>query len=586
MKTLSVCTSLIAALFCATALLHSSSSTTVAQKHFLKPLDQDNLEQIIPQMMDSAGVQGLALAVIENGKLAWVKSFGVKNAETKAPVTEGTIFQAASLSKPVFAYAVLTLVEKGKLDLDKPLLDYIPVAYFEENFLKRPVDDERLRRLTARMVLSHSTGFPNWRQDEKSLKLNFDPGAHFSYSGEGFVLLQKVIEHLTGKPIQEFVNERVFTPLHMPASSYVWRESYTAEITAAHGPFGKIEERDKMMEGNAAYSMYTTAKDYGSFLAAMLNQRGLQKKTFAEMLKPQVQLPVHWGDFSGLTEGLYWGHGWGLQRTKSGDAFWHWGDNGPFKCYVVGYPQQKRGLVFFTNSATGLDLATELVRRALGEDQEAVLRWLNYDSYNSASAILAKTAQTKGMPAALVQYREQKQSNPNYQINEGAINRLGYTLMRSKRMDDALLTFQLNVENFPDSWNVYDSYAEAQLRNGNRELAVEYYQKSLDRNSNNEGARQILTALRTPQTQAGNVQFKLKGYAQAKLVALAGNFNNWNDLHTFFHKESEGWICRLNLSPGKYIYKFVIDGEWITDPNNPQTEDDGDGNVNSVLVIE
>ena len=554
------------------------------------PADQNRwlqLENTIPEMLDSAEVQGMSLAVIETGQLAWVRGFGVKNAETKAPVTEATIFQAASLSKPVFAFAVFKLVEQGRFNLDKPLLEYVPQPYFEEAFLKRPLDDARLRQLTARMVLSHCTGFPNWRGEDKGLKLNFDPGVHFSYSGEGFVLLQRVIEYFTQQSLQEFVEQQVFVPLGMSASSYVWRESDAPELAAAHGSLGKVEDKAKMTEGNAAYSLYTTARDYGVFLAAILNQSGLGTGAVEQMLKPQIALPQRWGDLSGKkAEGLAWGLGWGLLHEKGKVAFWHWGDNGQFKCYVVGYSQQRRGLAFFTNSANGLALAEVLVRRVLGEDHAALLRWLDYDAYNSASSVFAKTARVQNVQAALAQYRQQKAVQADYQLREGAVNRLGYALMGLNRIDEALQVFQLNLDHFPDSWNVYDSYAEAQLRHGNRRLAEQYYQKSLDLNPGNNGAQHILAQLRAKPPRTGNVRFMLKGRAQARFVALAGSFNHWSDLHTLCDKEGEEWICQIDLKPGKYFYKFVVDGQWILDAENPNSEKDGNGNANSVLVVE
>jgi CubicO group peptidase (beta-lactamase class C family) len=539
----------------------------------------------IPQIMDSAEVQGLAIALVENGELVWHHSFGVKNADTKEPVTDGTVFQAASLSKPVFAYAVLKLVEKGQFDLDKPLAEYALQNYIEESFLKKPVDDERFKKITARLVLSHTPGFPNWRQGEKGLAINFEPGERFNYSGEGFVYLQKVIEYLTGQTLDEFVRQNVFEPLGMAASSYVWQESYETEVAIGHDPLGKVQEKRRTKEGNAAASLYTTTGDYVKFLTAILNHTGLRNDLFAQMLKPHIQLPIRWGDYSAMAEGLYWGLGWGLQIDKESESFWHWGDNGAFRCYVVGYPKQRNAVVFFTNSANGLSLAKEFVWLTLGREQPA-LNWLQYGSYRSPGAIFAKMAIKQSADAALRHYHERRKSRPNsYQLEERPINQLGYRLMSLKRMDEAIKVFQLNIELFPNSWNVYDSFAEAHLRNGNKVIAAEYYQKSLDLNPDNTGAKQLLTQLRPDRPQTDNAHFKLSGYQQARLVTLAGSFNDWNDLHTLFEKEGDEWVCTIDLKAGKHFYKFVVDGEWITDPKNPVTEEDGNGNINSVLMI-
>src|SRR5579863_6059040 len=150
------------------------------------------LEHDVPGLIKQGGMPGMSIAVIRGGKTTWVHGFGVKNEKSGEPVTAGTVFEAASLSKPVFAYGVLKLVEEGKLALDVPLTTYLPKPYIE--------GDERLTKITARIVLSHRTGFPNWRDADKLL-IYFTPGERFSYSGEGYVYLQRVVEHITGKPL-------------------------------------------------------------------------------------------------------------------------------------------------------------------------------------------------------------------------------------------------------------------------------------------------------------------------------------------------------------------------------------------------
>jgi len=151
------------------------------------------------------GVPGLAIAVIRGGKTIWLHGFGMKEVKTAQPVTAQTVFEAASLSKPVFTYAVLKLVEQGKLGLDVPLTTYLPKPFI--------AGDERLAKITARLVLSHRTGFPNWPGDDGSVSIYFTPGERFSYSGEGYIYLQRVVEKITGRPLNEYMTEAVFTPL-------------------------------------------------------------------------------------------------------------------------------------------------------------------------------------------------------------------------------------------------------------------------------------------------------------------------------------------------------------------------------------
>ncbi len=231
------------------------------------------LEQMIPHLMSEAEIPGLSIALIRDSKMIWSHGFGVTNSETKAPVNASTVFEAASLTKPVFAYAVLKLVDSGKLDLDTPLVKYLPGRYDVG-------DDPRLDQITARHVLSHTTGFPNWRpRGAETLKMYFVPGHHFSYSGEGFVYLSRVVEHITGEPTDAFVKRTVFDPLEMKSSSMVWRNDYESLKTFTHDWVGGVSGRGKPEKANAAASLHTTANDYANFVIAMLKGTGLKPKT-------------------------------------------------------------------------------------------------------------------------------------------------------------------------------------------------------------------------------------------------------------------------------------------------------------------
>src|SRR5271170_5772051 len=192
------------------------------------------LEKDVPELMKKDGVPGLAMAVIRDGKTTWVHGFGLKEVKTGQPVTGETVFEAASLSKPVFAYGVLKLVEQGKLGLDDPLTNYLPKPYI--------AGDDRLVKITARIVLSHRTGFPNWRGDDGLLPIYFTRGERFSYSGEGYVYLQRVVEQITGKPLNEYITEAVFTPLGMTSSSYVWRPDFDALTATGYDSDGKPDK--------------------------------------------------------------------------------------------------------------------------------------------------------------------------------------------------------------------------------------------------------------------------------------------------------------------------------------------------------
>src|SRR5215468_2276665 len=176
------------------------------------------LDKSLPDLMAKGAVPGLSIALIRDRTTYWVHSFGVRDAKSGQPVTEETIFEAASLSKPVFAYAVLKLVDQGKLDLDTPLTHYWPS---DSPYSIDPANDPRLQQITARIVLSHRTGFPNWRPDGKPLTIYFAPGSRFSYSGEGYVYLQRTVERIESKPLNQIMQEIVFAPLGMNDSTYI-----------------------------------------------------------------------------------------------------------------------------------------------------------------------------------------------------------------------------------------------------------------------------------------------------------------------------------------------------------------------------
>ncbi len=367
------------------------------------PLSDKFLTQL-PKMMEFAGVPGVTIVEVKNGKVSWQSDFGVKNADTKEPVTIETVFPAASLSKPVFTYAVLLLHDEGLIDLDRPLINYLPGEIAP--------NEPRVKAITARHVLSHSTGLQNWRfRANDELKLAFTPGEKFSYSGEGFFYLQRVVEKITGKGLDEFMRERIFEPLGMKNSSYIWLPQYEKHAAMSHNyrgkavpPFGadhipkllelaekwnkplnawRYEDYERAMPSvdanlpalpnfillNAAASMKTTSTDFARFLMHLLNssdrKNAVKKETLAEMLKTQTK----------INSAISWGLGIGLENYGGHSYFWHWGDNGTYKAFVIGEPSKKWGMAIFTNGSNGHRIWERIVREATGRDHPSFL-WI------------------------------------------------------------------------------------------------------------------------------------------------------------------------------------------------------------------
>ena len=322
------------------------------------------LEKVVPELMEKGAVTGLSLCLLQEGAVAWSLASGVRDVESGQRVEKDTVFQAASLSKPVFAYGLLGLVEEGLLELDRPLGEY-----WEYEDLAH---DERGGVITARMVLSHSSGLPNWRESGQRLEFAFEPGEKFGYSGEGFVYLQKVVEQLTGMGLAEFAQRRVFAPLGIELSGYAWREEYDELVAYGHDMAGESLGRVEWGDANAAASLHTTATEFGRFVAAVLGGEGLAAESVREMLSRQVE----------VAEEISWGLGWGLQEGEAGRSFWHWGDNGNFKAFTLGFPESGAGMAMFANSFYGQSIVGDLLK-ALFDAHFPAVGWMGYEGHDA-----------------------------------------------------------------------------------------------------------------------------------------------------------------------------------------------------------
>ena len=319
------------------------------------------LERQIPPRMEEAKVPGLSIAIIKDGKLFWRRAFGVKDGASRESVDNDTLFEAASVSKTVFAYAVMKLCEKGVMKLDTPLTKYTTERIVE--------GDPRLDLITARHVLSHTTGFQNWRSKEKALQIRFTPGERFSYSGEGYYYLQSVVTHLTGHVNREvssryeaglevfatdfdqYMRANVFEPFGMGAV-YVWNDTlrnYAAPHDAEGKPSAKRKTRaTTAARYGAAGGLHTTPTDYAKFLIEVIKPKAsdafrLNKDSVTEMLRPHAKIN------DSISQAL----GWQIRHTENGDFIMHSGGNPGFAAFAVASVPRKSGLVIMTNSDNG-----------------------------------------------------------------------------------------------------------------------------------------------------------------------------------------------------------------------------------------
>ena len=437
------------------------------------------LEALIKDLMSKAGVPGMAVAVVRDGAV-WSRGFGVVSADTGSPVTVDTVFEAASLGKPVFAYAVIRLAERGVFDLDRPLTFYLANPDVR--------NDDRIRKVTARLVLSHSAGFPNWRHG-KELTIEFEPGEKFGYSGEGYLYLQKVIESVTGETIDEVVRKEVFAPLGMNASSFVWRAAYERTAAIGHDYLQLPAPKSKPTTANVATSLHTTVGDYARFLAEVLRPTLVKPSTAATMVKPQVE----------VQKDLSWSLGWGLERSGDRRLLWHWGDNDTFRSFVIGDRETNVGVVVLTNSENGLSIAEPIVTAEIPGPYPA-FAWLDVDRYDSPARTirerLVRAGVANGERGVYRTLAELDHTFPSEVFTESLLNRIGYELLAKKRPAAAVMVFERNAKLYPKSWNVYDSLAEAHAADGDLRLAISFYERSLKLNPDNENAKSAIRELK------------------------------------------------------------------------------------------
>jgi CubicO group peptidase (beta-lactamase class C family) len=349
------------------------------------------LEAWIGRTLEKAQVAGLSCAIINDSQVAYYETFGYMNRSTGARNNEKTVFAAASISKSVFAYLVMQLVEEEVVNLDKPLYEYLTRPLWQYPSYAELEGDRRYKRITARMVLSHSTGFPNLRSLEPDgrLKFLFSPGERHFYSGEGFALLQVVLEEITGKGLETLAQERIFQPLGMTFSSFVWQPVYEANAASPHDEFGRprgLSIQFLQHTPSSGGSMATTAADLARLISlGILNVSGKRKATIDEMLRPQI--PIHYKSMFGpgawqethqyQNIHLAWSLGWGRFDTPFGRAFFHTGHGPGWQNYTVTYADKGIGIVLLSNSDSFESVAQEITEKAIG-DVYTPFGWLGY----------------------------------------------------------------------------------------------------------------------------------------------------------------------------------------------------------------
>ena len=356
-----------------------------------RTLRAPEIDAAVERLMREAQVPGVALALIEDGEIRYVRTYGVRHSGTGAPMEPDTILYGASLTKAVFGFYCMKLVDAGLLDLDQPIADYLPRPLPEYENYRDLAGDPRWRAFTPRMLLSHTSGMPNfrWVNADEKLDIKFEPGTRYAYSGEGMNMLQFVLEQGLGLDVGADMRRRVFEPLGMTRTSMTWRDDFQANNASGHDAAGAPVGHNLRGNVRAAGSMDTTIANFARFLQATVRATGLSRRARRELTREQVrirsvrQFPP---DDPGTTDAndgvrLGYGLGWGRFETPWGSAFFKEGNGSGATNYVLCIERRRTCMAAMTNSERGNRIFQYLTEALIGETN-APWRWQGYVPYD------------------------------------------------------------------------------------------------------------------------------------------------------------------------------------------------------------
>lgn len=339
-----------------------SKGLSYDHKDFEKPFNENLLfidKNETERWLKHKHIPALGIGFIKEGKIEQLSVFG--ELETNKPAPINTIWNVASMTKPITAIVALKLINTGKWDLDEPIYKY----YNDTDI----ANDPRAKLLTARIILSHQTGFPNWRGNNKDGKLSFefDPGTKYQYSGEGYEYLRKAIEKRFKKSLEQLASELIFKPLKMKDTRFIWDDKMDSTRFAKwHNEKGGLYETQQNKTANAADNLLTTVEDYSKFLVHILNGAGLSDKLYKEMIADQVRI----NDYK------HFGLGWWVDENINENkdfALVHGGDDIGVHTIAFIVPKTKQALLIFTNCDNGTNAFAEILVKFLEKDGEGIL---------------------------------------------------------------------------------------------------------------------------------------------------------------------------------------------------------------------
>ncbi len=327
-------------------------------------------------LMAREHVQGLALAVIDSGRVRYVQAYGFRNAARHLPLTTRTVMYGASLTKTAFTDLVLQLVDEGLLSLDTPIAELLPKPLPEYDDYRDLAGDGRWRALTPRILLTHSSGLANfrWLEPDRKHHFHFTPGTRYAYSGDGFYLLQFVLEQGLGIDVGRAMQTRVFDRFGLERTSMTWRDDFASDLADGYRIDGREEPHDRRDNVSAAGSMDTDIEDQAKLWAAIMRGDGLSDSLRAEMVRPQLaitsahQFPTFGAGTGGYDRSIGLAAGLGLVtfRGTGGPAWFKGGHNEWTGNMAIGLENGRRCLVMLSNDVRAERLYPDLARAILG----------------------------------------------------------------------------------------------------------------------------------------------------------------------------------------------------------------------------
>jgi len=432
-----------------------------------------------------------AALVSEHGNVILKKGYGYANIEWNVPNEPDTKFRIGSISKQFTAMLIMQLVEKGSVKLDGKISDYLP--YYPK---------ETGEKITVHQLLTHTSGifnytnapeffakerfFPHTPEEITKLfsdkELDFEPGTKWSYSNSGYIVLGAIIEQVSGKSYEQVLQENILTPLGMNSTGFDHWEKIIPKRAWGYNRILDSYENAQYIDmslPHAAGSLYSTVEDLNIWGEALYTDKLVSYESLKKMMTPYMN---------------NYGYGLGIYKLGIGEGkdsvtlVRHSGGINGFNTYMERTIEDKNTIILLSNT---VPFNYNTVAAAISE----ILYDKPYEQpKRSGTVLLSKLIEEKGIDKAVTEFKKIKADN-EYSIRESEINQLGYTLLGAGKLKEAIGVFKLNVELFPDSWNVYDSLGEAYMNNGDKELALENYKKSVEMNPDNENGKKIIEKL-------------------------------------------------------------------------------------------